>query len=172
MTVENEQASPTQNVSIPHSAVILVVAVVAMLVQAAGLAATVETGELRIEGEGIEQLILAGSQGRSTQLDHPEGTVTIPAGRYRARKLTLEGGFACYEARNVTIEPNEPAVLKIGGPLRQDLRVERHGRTLRLSHRLLGQGGEQYRPVRRGEAPGFTVYRADRKIASGQFEYG
>jgi hypothetical protein len=70
--------------------------------------------------------------------------------------------------------------LSIGAPLRQSLRVSRSGALLSLDYKLLGAGGEEYRPYlslpsqrsQRPEAPGLSIYKVDEEILADSFQYG
>jgi hypothetical protein len=67
----------------------------------------------------------------------------------------------------------EPVILESGGPLLPMVTVEHKGRLLVLTYGPTSAGGGQSANAdARGEPPGFTVYKGQRKIASGQFEYG
>jgi len=72
----------------------------------------------------------------------------------------------------IDVGEDKPAVLKVGAPLKQILKAERQGRVLTLDYQLLGIGGENYVRDDRDNPPTFTVYKGDKKIASGTFEYG
>jgi hypothetical protein len=52
--------------------------------------------------------------------------------------------------------------------------VQRRGHSLNLQYRLVGAGGETYQPLRQdpNEPPRFTIYRGEKEIASGKFEFG
>jgi len=51
--------------------------------------------------------------------------------------------------------------------------VERTNRSLELNFKIVGQGGEEYRSAgAHGAEPRFKIYRGDKEIHSGQFEYG
>ena len=64
-------------------------------------------------------------------------------------------------------------VLKSGGPPLPTVAVERQGRLLVLTYGpTSASGGQLSNAVSRDEPPGFTIYKGQRKIASGQFEYG
>jgi hypothetical protein len=66
----------------------------------------------------------------------------------------------------------EPASLGGGLPV-PTVTVERHGRLLVLTYGPKSTGGALMSNAGpRGEPPGFTVYKGQRKVASGQFEYG
>ena len=72
----------------------------------------------------------------------------------------------------VTVAKDKPAVFKVGAPLKQAIRAQRQGRVLMLNYELLGVGGEIYTCPDRSKPPTFTVYRQDKEIASGKFEFG
>lgn len=135
-------------------------------------------GELKIEGEYIERLILQrqGSNDRE-EFRRPEQIIKLPTGKYYLHEVHLEGGYICYASRElnrlqVNITHDEPATLKIGAPLKQIIKVSRKGRNLEMNYELLGVGGEKYTSANRGEKPAFTVYKKDKEIASDKFEFG
>jgi hypothetical protein len=72
------------------------------------------------------------------------------------------------------IGEREPATLRAGGPLANGVSLNRHGKRLSLNYRLVGVGGETYRLLQQDPArpPEFVIYRGDKKIASGKFEFG
>jgi len=146
---------------------------------AAGGAETQDLVSLRIEGQGIEQLILQDEKGRTRTFASPGSTVTLPPGNYRVHTVRLEGDHYTQShlmpaELRVAVEPNAAATLKIGAPLRHVVKVERQGPTMVLNYKLIGQGGEPYAINRNRpeERPAFTVYRGDRQVASGNFEFG
>ena len=71
-----------------------------------------------------------------------------------------------------TAPPDEAPALKIERPVKPAVTVQRQGRLLILSYRLVGADGEPYTQSVPSNQPEFTVYRGQRKIASGQFQYG
>jgi hypothetical protein len=50
--------------------------------------------------------------------------------------------------------------------------VERRGRLLVLNYKLVGTDGQPLAPSGSGGRPEFAIHQGNRKIASGQFEYG
>ena len=138
-----------------------------------------EVGELRIEGEGLKELILKDEAGRHKTIDQFDSPVTLAKGEYSIESITLQGGHASSYSHipgglRVVVDVNAPATLKIGAPLRQVVKVTRQGPVIVLNYELIGQGGEQYRVNRTQNCPGpsFTVYRGDREVGSGTFEFG
>jgi hypothetical protein len=93
-------------------------------------------------------------------------------------EVHLEGDYVCYAYGRgiyddlITVDANKPAVLKIGGPLKQSVKVKRQGGVLVLSYELVGLGGETYTSRKRTSTPTFAVYKGDDALASGSFEYG
>jgi hypothetical protein len=66
-----------------------------------------------------------------------------------------------------------PRIVKSGGPLLPPVTVEHKARLLVLTHGpASADGGLMSNAGPRGEPPRFTIYKGQRKIASGQFEYG
>lgn len=133
-------------------------------------------GELRIEGENIERLLLRRNDGHREVLNNPEETVRLPTGQYILNEIRLKGGYnhrSMPRKSRVTIRDDKPAVLKVGGPLKQTISVQRQGKILRLTYGLVGIGGETYTVVRNvRKRPGFSIYKGDREIANGKFEFG
>jgi hypothetical protein len=135
-------------------------------------------GELELEGESIVRLILRREGNNQTEtFRRPEQIIKMPTGKYTVQEVHLDGGYIYYASRDprhrrVTITSDEPATLKIGGPLKQTVKVSREGRILVMNYKLLGIGGEQYTNGSRADPPTFAVYRGDKWIASDKFEFG
>ena len=135
-----------------------------------------EVGQLRIEGQGIEQLVLRDEKGSDRTFDQPGSTLSLPPGEYQVHSISLQGGhFALSHlipgGLRTVVVPEAPATLKIGAPLRQVVRVERQGPVMVLHYELIGQGGESY-AINRSQVPqrpAFTIYRGDHKVALGRF---
>ena len=66
------------------------------------------------------------------------------------------------------------AVLKAGGPLNNTVTASRQGQDLVLNYHLAGAGGETYQLAKQdtSKPPAFAIYKGDKKIASGDFEFG
>lgn len=140
---------------------------------------TAETGELLIRGEQIKRLILRDGKGEQRVLSEPGSRVVLPVGEYRLHEVTLQGDHSCQLGPfpadgRLTVDPNIPATLKVGAPLRQVIEVKRQGSIMGLTYELIGQGGERYSINREqnSPAPSFAVYKGNRKVASGDFEFG
>ena len=134
-------------------------------------------GELKLQGKYIERLVLDRKDGRTEQLNRPEETIKLTEGEYRLNEVRLKGGYVCtysrFAARDwVTVAPDKTAVLKVGAPLKQTIKVRRKGKILVMSYELLGVGGEHYASRNRTKPPIFAVYKGDKKIHSGKFEFG
>ena len=134
-------------------------------------------GELKLEGKHIERLVLRRKDNRTERLDQPAETIKLQVGEYRLLETHLKGGYICRSSRTptgdwITIAEDKPAVLKVGAPLKQTVKAHRRGRILALNYELLGVGGEMYTSANRSKPPTFTVYKGDKEIASGKFEFG
>jgi hypothetical protein len=135
-----------------------------------------EMGELRLEGQHIERLVLCEKDGHTEQFSRPDKTIKLPVGDYRLQDVRLKDGFI-YSSRGtseyhwVTVAGDEPALFKVGGPLKQTVKIERQGPILELNYELTGVGGESY-AITRGKRPQFTVFKGEKEVASGQFEFG
>ena len=136
------------------------------------------SGELELAGESIARLILRrGGDSQTETFRRPEQIIKLPTGKYTVQEVHLDGGYIYYASRGpkrhwVTVTSDEPATLKIGGPLKQTVTVNREGRVLVMNYELLGIGGEQYTTGSRADPPTFAVYKGGRKIASDNFEFG
>jgi len=135
-----------------------------------------EMGELKLEGKYIERLILRCRDGQTERFDQPAEIIKLPAGEYQLMESRLKGGYTCYASGSnkdwIKIAADKQAELKVGAPLTKTLDVKRQGRVLQLDYKLLGMGGESYTNADRSKPPTFTVYKADKEIASGKFEFG
>jgi hypothetical protein len=159
------------------SAVVRTLALVALLDGRAGAQdPSAPLGELRIEGQYIHKISLEGD--RTEDLVDPCGTVKVPVGAYVVGPVELKGGFVTTSRLpgdgfgKIVVTEDTPGVLKVGGPLRQEITARRQGRLLVLSYRCVGIGGENYRNILPGRAPRFTVMKGGKAVGSGHFEYG
>ncbi|MGD0743865.1 MAG: hypothetical protein ABSA45_01810 [Verrucomicrobiota bacterium] len=138
-------------------------------------------GELKITGKYIQRLVLTGGP-YLVILDQPMDTVKVPTGSYNQPEVRIEQNAAeAYRDSNqpqlgarIKVEDKTPVVLNAGGPLTNSVIASRHGQDLRLDYRLIGAGGATYQLVKqdRSRPPEFAVYKSDRKIESGKFEFG
>ena len=154
-----------------------VVALSALL--ATSLATAQEKGEedssacqLIIEGRFIEKLVLFKGDDR-IEIDYPEASLSLPAGRYRLAYVDLLGGYSCRSSSEwLTLTPNAVHHLKVGGPLTPNVRATRCGRFLRMDYYLHGVGGRRYYFDRsNAKRPHLTVFKGDSEIGSAPFAY-
>lgn len=141
----------------------------------------VALGELKITGKFIRRLVLPGGP-YLVLLDQPAGVVKIPTGNYQQPNVRLEqNGVEAYcnsrpqpSGKQFSVDTKTPAVLDVGGPLINSVSASRHGEDLRLDYRLVGAGGETYQLANenRSHPPQFAIFKGDKKIASGNFEFG
>ncbi len=135
-------------------------------------------GKLNLEGQSITRMILQHKEtGQPEEFRRPEQSIELPVGQYRVQEVHLEGGYvhsrlASAEPCPIRIGTDAPATLKLGGPLKPTVKMERQGRQLVMTYALVGVSGEQYTGVDTTNPPAFTVYRGDKIIASDTFEYG
>ena len=130
---------------------------------------------MKLEGTRLDYIELFAKDGHTERITRPEQTIELPAGEYRLQQARLRG--YTYRRRVsghdwVTVGADKPATLKVGGPLVPTVKVQGQGRILRLSYELRGVGGETYTGGDRSKPPTFAVYKGQKQIASGQFEYG
>ncbi|UCF14127.1 MAG: hypothetical protein JSW59_12000 [Phycisphaerales bacterium] len=139
-------------------------------------------GELRLDGEDIERLVLLRNDGRRQVLTDPEEVVKLPVGQYLLKDVHLKGGYTSrimpgVDRNRVTIAQDKPESLKVGAPLKQSISIQRSGTFLELTYCLRGVGGNTYRHALTGgrpSRPSFTIYKykGAREIATGKFEFG
>lgn len=134
-------------------------------------------GELKLEGKSIKRLILRREDNNEREeFRRPEQIIKLPTGKYCLQEVHLEGGYTSRSNNKtidwVTIAEDKPAVLKLGAPLKQTVKVQRQGSILVLNYEMLGGGGEKYTSSDRSKPPTFTVYKGDKEIASDKFEFG
>ncbi len=132
-------------------------------------------GTLNIEGTHIRRLALDGPP--RIELFAPAQTAQVPVGEYRVSNVALEGGLCANRMHpnvpRIAISAFEPAQLRVGGPLKHALHVNRRGRTLDLNHNAMqGIGGETYTTDDSLVGPSFAIYQGERKLVAGNFEYG
>ncbi len=151
------------------------------------------TGQLVIEGRGIERLTLEkrGAKWRfgmpaPRELHRPGPKVSLAAGEYRVTDVRLEGGYRCCPPQRIgdpqggepeevgwfTVGPDKPHVLRIGAPLKPTLRVARDGRILRMAYDLMDASaamGWYYVPEQGWNGPmaHFTVSCRGQVVGSG-----
>ena len=138
---------------------------------------TTQNGQLKIFGKGIEQLVLVSSDHQRQEFKSPGEIISLPPGEYRPEIVTLKGGFSCgnFSFRNgkpVIIEAGKTTEFRMGAPLTQAIKVKRSGNILELGYELKGIAGEQYNDQNRQKAPEFAVYKGDKQVGSGKFEFG
>jgi len=135
-------------------------------------------GQVKIEGLYIERLVLRGGDRENKSFKPPGENISLAPGEYQLWEVCLEGGYVCYAYGRgiyddlITVDKDKPAVLKIGAPLKQSLKVKRQGGILALSYELVGMGGESYTSRNRTSTPTFAIYKGEKEIASGSFKYG
>jgi hypothetical protein len=134
-------------------------------------------GVLKLEGNHLDYIELFTKDGHTERITRPEETVKLPPGEYRLQQVRLKGGYTYYN-RGIsayiwtTVAADKPATFKVGAPLVPTIKVQRQGRILRFSYELLGAGGEAYSKGDRSNPPTFAIYKGDKQIASGKFEFG
>jgi hypothetical protein len=138
-------------------------------------------GELEIKGEFIHRLVLQGGD-YTVVLDEPEASVRVPLGSYSEPAVCVRRGqAAAYREssrgaaqRQVTVREGPATLLKAGGPLTNSVSIRRELGSLDLTYRLLGADGRFYSVINqdRTTPPRFAVYQGERRMGSGQFEFG
>lgn len=143
---------------------------------------TVPLGDLIISGKHIRRLVLNGGPSLVI-LDQPTERVKVPIGNYSSQPRVLleqDGKKASIDVnvapsgKRLSVESAAPATLTAGGPLTNSISVSRHGQVLRMDYRLIGAGGAAYQLASqdRSKPPKYAVYKGDRAINTGAFEFG
>lgn len=142
-------------------------------------------GELKIEGHYIYELVLCRKDGHIETFTTPNEELNeilkLPIGKYRLQEVRLRGGYShssrrtsLYNKSNwVTVTEGKPVVFKVGAPLKQTVKVERQGAILMFNYELTGMGGETYTWAgSRSKRPTFRIFKGDKEVATGEFEFG
>ena len=136
-------------------------------------------GELTLEGQFIQRLVLDGAG--LVILDTPARKNLLPVDNYRVRGIYLQSipgapRLACNVDRIPPVEVTAGTAqhLKVGGPLESSVLASARGSMLQLDYLLKGTGGEPYTLVNTGriKPPRFAIYKGDRQLATGSFEFG
>jgi len=133
------------------------------------------TGTLRIDGTGVQRLQLTDGGGKRHSVEVIDGLAELGPSTYTVTQIYLTNGLYSRTPKTLAVEVTDDAeaTLKVGGPLTQKIEAKRQGCMLVLSSFTEGVGGVRYsgRPAG-GAPPTFEVYKGERKIDDGQFEYG
>jgi hypothetical protein len=145
---------------------------------------TAPMGQLILDGTMIQRLVLLGGEegkGRVVVLE-PRGSapLSVPAGTYDLQRITLASDLGLFEAvrrEDLAVEEAQSVSLAVGGPLNNAATVQRRGGSLVLNYALKGRGGEEYEvPTaslsNRDHRARAAIFRGERCVASGRFEYG
>ena len=135
------------------------------------------SGEIIIEGNFIQRLVLVNQNNKRETFNSPGERIHLPTGEYRLLEVILTNNYSghFYPAGGYDwfmVTPDKPTRIKVGGPLKQKIYVNRRGRILMLSYQLVGIGNGTYVSANRDKPPRFTVYKVEKEIISGSFEYG
>ena len=146
---------------------------------------TVSLGKLRIESKWVNKLVF-GDHEILILPDPVEGMVTVPAGNFTVKQCSLNYD----KEKKSTISPtrlNEimvavpvtgESVLRIGGPLNHQVKIQRTGRMLKFDYELVGAGGETYYVRAIGgednskKPPSIAIYKDNMQVGAGSFEFG
>jgi hypothetical protein len=138
-------------------------------------------GELRITGDAVQRVTLEGGA-YAVVLDKPGAVVKVPAGSYPRFRVCLKKGDVeahldrsrSGDAARISVSEQKAAELAAGGPLTNAVNIRRQGKNLLLSYEMRGAAGNYALAGvdRLMHPPEFMVYRGDKKIASGKFQYG
>ncbi|MHC4214073.1 MAG: hypothetical protein ACYSWP_11940 [Planctomycetota bacterium] len=140
----------------------------------------VPLGKVTIEGKFVKCLVFNND---TTQviLDFSTGESAVPLGRFNYEHLVLEGDKSqkfkvtnFHGGNEFSVSVDEATMVKAGGPLINSVSVQRSGNVLTLGYKLVDAIGNEYGSLygSRDNPPGFVVYKGDKQLSSGTFEYG
>ena len=146
----------------------------------------VETGRLEYDVSNIDSLIFRhnspSSPGRFVWIDLLSDSCVVPAGELTPVQFQLKNtkGKSFGPKQTVlpkfNVEAGQTAKLPFGTPLSHSVKIRKLGNMIGLDYKLVGVGGEEYNL---SAATGGTetvstvaVYKGQRKLSSGSFEYG
>lgn len=129
--------------------------------------------EIAFEGQFVSRAMLMDEGQEFVLLDWPQAAMRIPAGSYLLQRIDLLDSYSGYPRRinYITAQNN---VLKTGGPVKQMVTASREGVCLNLSYALQGADQTNYSPdiITRNAHARFEIYQGERRVRTGQFEYG
>jgi len=130
--------------------------------------------ELTIEGLSVERVLLRDAQDATHEIDNPQQSTSLPAGRYSVDCIQWQGGGKLYPKRQdwFTLKPDQPHRLTLAEPVRPEIKATRGGRNLTLNYALIGADGRDRNRQFSSQPPTFKVFKNDQEIGSGTFRYG
>jgi hypothetical protein len=140
----------------------------------------VPLGKVKIEGKFVKCLVVHNDT-TLVVLDSPVGESAVPLGKFNYEHLVIEGDnsekfkVTNFQGNNgFSVNSDEPTMLKAGGSLINSVSVQRNGSVLTLGYKLVDASGNEYGALdgRRDNPPTFVVYKGDKQVGSGTFEYG
>lgn len=140
----------------------------------------VPLGKVKIEGKFVKCLVVHNDT-TLVVLDSPVGESAFPLGKFYYEHLVIEGeNSEKFKVTNFhgnngfSVNADEATMLKAGGALINSVSVQRNGSLLTLGYKLVDANGNEYGSLdgRRDNPPGFVVYKGDKQVGSGTFEYG
>lgn len=136
-----------------------------------------ELGQLELAGLYVHRLVLENAPHRAAFFHVPARIIRLPVGTYTDVGVFLKNGnseaTAAFDEK-VVVTAGATNVLAVGGPLTNSAKVTQAGRVLRMDYKIVGCGGKPYELVHSGrlKEPEFTIFKGDKRIASGKFQFG
>jgi len=131
----------------------------------------VDLAWLDIEQEGVSQLDLW-SGPVVVRLEDPGAREQVPVGTYTRLETVLEQGINGALDLNLRVTSDVSSTLRLGRPVKPRVDMYIDGPFLTLSFAMEGVGGEKYESPDRWRWPQFRIYKGNKPIVSGDFEYG
>lgn len=140
-----------------------------------------DLGRVHLTGTHVHRLVLndtGGSMG--AVLYDPPADFDLPAGYWKVQTLRLQSGNREFDLTdpnrlpNMLVKAGQTGELAFGAPLKNKVDFSNSdGSQVTLNYKLVDAAGHEYRSLNFGpDPPQFEVYKAGKKIDSGQFEYG
>lgn len=136
-----------------------------------------EFTEIKILNKDVDRLIFFGDS--TAVIDDISDFVKIPAGNYHSVKLILRraktSSFAySYITNTFNFTQNQTHVFSYGGKLRSVAEVSQNLDYLLMNYKLESDDGAKYDLYSGGGMiePGFEIYKNDKLLASGKFQFG
>jgi hypothetical protein len=136
-------------------------------------------GDLGIKGSLLNRLIIEpDKEGYTVVIDSPGASAQMPVGSYRLSEIWAKKDSAeawCNSSQRISVVADKPATnILAGGPLTNSVSVNRRGKSLVLSHRLVGVDGGDYQLQSddRQHPPEVTIFLGEKKVNTGKFAYG
>ncbi len=140
--------------------------------------APAQSGTLRLAGGHLRRLVLHHNH-QVAILSDPPVELTLPAGHWQVADVQAGPGGkgSLYVPEQMhEFKTNIPVggvgELNLGGKLTNSVTVERRGTDLSINYQLVDSDDHAWRPIRREGTPQAEIWKGEKLLAQGNFEYG